>query len=420
MDQDQSVPFESPRQKRVPSVFILVAISMVAPAGINIIAPSLSAFVDVFDTDYGRVQLALSLFLVAIAFSQLVLGPLSDFFGRRPIILIGMLISMVGSVICIFSPTIEIFITGRILQGMGACTGIALARTIIRDLYTRDKAASMIGYVTMAMTVSPMAVPYIGGLLQENVAWWGSSLFMLVLAAVVFVGAFINLHETNPYLGKKTSIRQLSGNYNSLLREKRFIAFAITCGFSSAAYFAFMGGAPLLSDKVLGLTPTGYGLYFIMIAAGYGFGNFLSGRFAQRQGIVRMIMTGCFINICGILLVAALFSAGYVHPASLFVPCFISSIANGLTLPSTIAGAVSIKPEIAGTASGAIGFTQIGFGAIAATLTAEWLNIHLSIWPMVIVMIGSGVLALLCGLWVKKLERIENHTVAPIAPAAKP
>lgn len=407
-------------QKPVPSIFILVAISMVAPAGINIIAPSLPAFVDVFDTDYGTVQLALSLFLVAIAFSQLVLGPLSDFFGRRPIILIGMLVSMVGSAICIFSSTIEIFIAGRLLQGVGACSGIALARTIIRDLYKRDKAASMIGYVTMAMTVSPMAVPYIGGLLQENVAWWGSSVFMLALAFIVFIGSFINLHETNAYLGKKTNINQLSQNYRALISEKRFIAFAITCGFSSAAYFAFMGGAPLLSDQILGLTPTGYGLYFIFIAAGYGLGNFLSGRFAERQGVVRMIMTGCFVNLSGILLVATLFSAGYVHPASLFIPCFISSVANGMTLPSTIAGAVSIKPEIAGTASGVIGFIQIGFGAVAATLTAEWLNIHLSVWPMIFIMIATGIMALLCGHWVKKLEHIENQTTAKIAPAAKP
>lgn len=266
----------------------------------------------------------------------------------------------------------------------------------------------MIGYVTMAMTVSPMAVPYIGGLLQENVAWWGSSLFMLLLTAVVFLGAFINLHETNPYLGMKTNIRELGQNYKSLLSEKRFIAFAITCGFSSAAYFAFMGGAPLLSDAVLGLTPTGYGLYFIFIAAGYGIGNFLSGRFAEKQGVVRMIMTGCFINLAGILLAAALFSAGYLRPASLFIPFFISSIANGMTLPSTIAGAISIKSEIAGTASGAIGFMQIGFGAIAATLTAEWLDIHLSIWPMMVIMIATAVLALLCGLWVKKLEHIKK------------
>lgn len=402
------MPTMSASKKRVPSLLVLVAISTVAPAGINIIAPSLPAFVDVFDTNYGRVQLALSLFLVAVAFAQLVLGPLSDFFGRRPVILIGMLVSIVGSAICIFSSTIEMFIAGRLLQGMGACSGLALARTIIRDLYERDKAASMIGYVTMAMTVSPMAVPYIGGLLQENVAWWGSSLFMLLLTAVVFLGAFINLHETNPYLGMKTNIRELGQNYKSLLSEKRFIAFAITCGFSSAAYFAFMGGAPLLSDAVLGLTPTGYGLYFIFIAAGYGIGNFLSGRFAEKQGVVRMIMTGCFINLAGILLAAALFSAGYLRPASLFIPFFISSIANGMTLPSTIAGAISIKSEIAGTASGAIGFMQIGFGAIAATLTAEWLDIHLSIWPMMVIMIATAVLALLCGLWVKKLEHIKK------------
>lgn len=411
---------DNPTQKPVPSVFILVTISMVAPAGINIIAPSLPAFVDVFNTDYATVQLALSLFLVAIAFAQLILGPLSDYFGRRPVVLIGMLISMIGSCICLFAPTIEVFIAGRLLQGIGACSGIALARTIIRDLYERDKAASMIGYVTMAMTVSPMAVPYIGGLLQENVAWWGSSLFMLVFAAIVLISAYINLHETNPYLGTKTNIARLGGNYRSLLYNRRFIAFATTCGFSSAAYFAFMGGAPLLANRVLGLSPTGYGLYFILIAAGYGFGNFFSGRFTQILGIVRMILLGCLFNLGGIMLMAALFSAGYTHPASLFIPCFVSSLANGMTLPSTIAGAISINPNIAGTASGAIGFTQIGFGAIAATVTAKWLDHHLSIWPMISVMMMTSLTALLCALWVKKLEAMQDRLSTPIAPVAKP
>lgn len=398
------MPPKSAFHKRVPSLAILVAISMVAPAGINIIAPSLPAFVDVFQADYGKVQLSLSLFLVAIALAQLILGPLSDFFGRRPVIMVGMLISMAGSAICIFSPTIDVFIFGRILQGIGATSGIALARTIIRDLYEREKAASLIGYVTMGMTVAPMVVPYIGGLLQEEVAWWGSSLFMLLFTGAVFIGVVIDLYETNPYLGKKTNIRRLARDYKALWMEKRFIAFAITCGFSSAAYFAFMGGAPLLTDKVLNLTPTGYGLYFIFIAVGYGLGNYFSGRFAEHQGVVRMIIIGCIINLAGVLTVALLFSAGYIHPTSLFIPFFFSSIANGVTLPSTIAGAISVKPEIAGTASGAIGFTQIGFGAIAATITAEWLNIHLSLWPMVIVMIATGILALMCGLWVKKLE----------------
>lgn len=405
---------------RKPSVLILVAISMVAPAGINIIAPSMPAFVSTFGTDYGRVQLALSLFLVAIAMAQLVLGPLSDFFGRRPVVLAGMILAAVGSIICLLAPSIEVFIAGRIIQGIGACTGIALARTIVRDLYGREKAASMIGYVTMAMTVSPMAVPLIGGALQEHVGWWGSSLFMLCFSLIVFIGAYINLFETNPYLGKKTSLSSLASNYRALLREQRFVAFAITCGFASAVYFAFMGGAPLFASAVLGLSPTGYGAYFIFIAAGYGFGNFLSGRFAERFGIVRMIIAGTLVNLAGLLIAIGLFAAGFIHPLSLFAPMFLTSIANGLALPSTIAGAISIRPDLAGTASGMTGFTQIGFGAISATLTAEWLDIHLSIWPMAAVMLATATAALICGLWVSRLEAGQPPAHARIAPSHNP
>lgn len=411
---------ENPSAKPIPSIFILVAISTVAPAGINIIAPSMPALVGVFATDYARVQLALSLFLAAIAFAQLMLGPLSDFFGRRPVVLCGMVLAVAGSAICILAPTIEVFIAGRILQGAGACSGIALARTIVRDLYERDKAASMIGYVTMAMTVSPMLVPIVGGFLQENVAWWGSSLFILLLAAAVFVGAFLNLHETNAHLGKKTNLRALYRNYAILLGDRRFLAFAATGGFSSAVYFSFMGGAPLLASAVLGLSPTGYGFYFVSIGFGYGVGNFLSGRFSEKAGIVRMIVAGCSVNLAGIALMAALFASGALHPASLFIPMFVTSVANGVSLPSTIAGAVSIRPEIAGTASGIAGFAQIGFGAAAASLTAAWLDLDLSVWPMIASMAIAGAAALFCGLWVKHLEAQTTGGPAKIAPAAKP
>lgn len=408
---------EKIRIKKKPSIMMLVAISMVAPAGINIIAPSMPDFVDVFDTDYGTVQLTLSLFLVAVAFAQLVLGPLSDFFGRRPVILLGMLVSAIGSLVCIIAPSIEIFIVGRLFQGMGACAGIALARTIIRDLYDRDKAASMIGYVTMAMTVAPMAVPYIGGLLHEKIAWWGSSLFMLIFAGAVFVAGLLNLHETNAYLGKRTNLRTMSQNYKMLLSNRRFCAFSVACGFASAVYFSFMGGAPLLSSKLFGLSPTGYGLYFIMIASGYGAGSFLSGRFSEKRGVIWMIIVGTLVNLAGVFMVIVLFAAGYVHPLSLFIPVFITSFANGISLPSIIAGAVSVRPDLAGTASGITGFAQIGSGAIAATVTAEWLDINLSIWPMVIVMLIASLVAVVLSLYIRHLETIHEDGAVQIARA---
>ncbi|MEO1066873.1 MAG: multidrug effflux MFS transporter [Pseudomonadota bacterium] len=400
---------------RKPSLYTLVAISMVAPAGINIIAPSMPAFVAVFETDYGTVQLTLSLFLVAIAVAQLIIGPLSDFFGRRPVVLYGMLLSLLGSMMCISASTIEVFILGRIVQGIGACAGIVLARTIVRDLFERERAASMIGYVTMSMAVAPMIVPLIGGALQEYIAWWGSSVFMLLFTFAVFLVALKDLYETNPYLGQRTTAKTLARHYAHLISDKRFVAFTATNAFSSAVYFTFMGGAPLVSSAVLDLSPIGYGSYFILVAVGYSVGNFLSGRFSERVGVVWMIISGCVLNLVGVLVVAALFAVGLSHPFSLFLPMLLTSVANGMTLPSTIAGAISIRPDLAGDSEGLIGFAQIGGAAVAATLTEEWIDRDLSVWPMVIVMFVASAVALMVSFHVRKLESAHaksGHAIA--------
>ncbi|MEM8837143.1 MAG: multidrug effflux MFS transporter [Pseudomonadota bacterium] len=385
-------------QRGKPSVAILVLISMVAPAGINIIAPSMPAFVTVFDTDYATVQLTLSLFLFAIACAQIIIGPLSDYFGRRKVVLYGMGLSCVGSVICIAAPTIEIFIFGRLIQGAGACTGIVLARAIVRDLYEREKAASMIGYVTMAMTIAPLIVPYVGGVLQEEVAWWGSSAFMLLFALAVFVIAYFDLHETNPHLGRVTSAKSLARDYSELLRSSSFLRYAGVGAFASCIYFCFMGSAPLLSSDLFGLSPTDYGLLFIFVAAGYGAGNYLSGRFSQIVGTTTMIAGGCLLSVVSVAAMMALFAMLPPHPLFLFAPMFVASAANGITLPSAIAGAVSVRPEIAGAASGFTGFFQIGSGAIAATFTGFILDQWLSIWPVLIIMMLAAILSLVTAL----------------------
>lgn len=394
--------------RRVPSLAILIAISTVAPVSMNIFLPSLAGMVEAFDTTTATVQLTMSVYFAAVAVAQIFLGPLSDRYGRRPVILAGMALYVVGSILCLLAPTIETLILARVVQAIGGCTGLALGRAIVRDLYERDKAASMIGYVTMGMTVGPMLGPVFGGLLDESYGWQGGFYLMVGLGAAVLVASLFNLHETNH---KKTSSGGLSGlwrNYRSLGRHRLFWAYALTAMFTSSVYFAYLGGAPFIAAKKFGMGPAEMGLYFMFVAVGYIVGNGISGRVAARVGILKMVVVGSALPAIAIIALIIDAGLGLAHPLALFLPMFMIGLGNGICLPSAVSGAVSVKPELAGAASGLSGSLQIGLGAFTSALVAWLLSDAMwpaSIWPMVTVMALGTIGAYSCVFAAIALER---------------
>lgn len=389
----------SASSSRGPHLLTLIALSAVSPLAINIVVPALPGLQRVFQADYATVQLVLSLYLLTFALAQLIVGPLSDRYGRRPVVLVGLVVFAVGSAMCFLAPSIEVLIVGRVVQALGGSAGIVLARAIVRDLHERDRAAAVIGYMTTGMAMAQMAGPAFGGLLDEKVGW--QAIFWLLTAAsvIVFVVCLKDLSETNPYRGRAIGVAGLIQGYQTLLRHPVFLSHAATATFASAVYFAFMGGAPYIATELMGLTPSIYGLYFIFVAGGYAIGNFISGRRAQAYGIARMMTLGNVLALVSIGLSAVLLWAGMIHPLSLFVPMFIASVANGITLPSAVAGAVSARPDLAGAASGLSGALQVGLGAAATAIVGATLSD--SATPMVITMGVFALLAFLCGLWAR-------------------
>jgi len=376
-------------QRRAPTIMTLIAVSTINPLAMNIYLPSLAGMVAAFGTTTSKVQMTMSLYLAAVAITQIFIGPLSDRYGRRPVIVWGMLIFVLGSIICIAAPTIEMMFFGRIIQAAGGCTGLILGRAIVRDLYDREQSASMIGYVTMGMTIGPMIGPALGGWLDQSYGWEGGFYLMLALGVVVFIGAWADLHETNYNRQSTGGIKGLVKSYRALLGEPQFLAYACTAMFTSSVYFSYLGGAPFIAVDVLGMKPAEIGLYFMFVAAGYILGNWISGRFAARVGVIRMVIMGSFLPAMSVALVAVAIVAGYYHPLSLFLPMFFVGLGNGTCLPSAISGAVSVRPELAGAASAFSGSLQIGFGALTSTTVAWLLSENMfpgTVWPMVAVM----------------------------------
>lgn len=389
-------------------ILLLIAVAAISPLGINIYLPSMPGMAHALGVDYAAIQVTLSVYLAAVAVGQLVVGPLSDRFGRRPVLLVGMTLYILGSVVCAFADSVAWLLMGRVVQALGGCTGITLTRTMVRDIYDRNQSASMIGYVTMGMSVAPMVAPAIGGLLETWYGWRASFFFLVAFAVPVMLLAWARLHETNPYVlarrrgeaGVEASAPAagatpmgLWASYRFLLGSVKFWGFSLITSFSAGVFFAFVAGAAYVVIELMGRSPVEYGLYFGSVSLGYIVGNYLSGRYAAKVGPERMIALGTALGFCSVCVLALGWWVRLHHPLMLFVPMAFVAVSNGMVLPSAVAGAVSVKPQIAGTASGLAGSLQIGFAALVAPLVG-WLLVD-SAWPLIFVMMASSFLAML-------------------------
>jgi len=397
---------------RVPSLAILIAISWVNPLALNIYVPSMPRIIEALHTDAATVQLTLSLFLASVAVAQLILGPVSDIFGRRPVVLIGMVVFVFASGLCSMAQSVEMLIVGRILQAAGGCSGIVLARSIVRDLFSHQRAASMIGYVTAGMAIAPLLGPAIGGVLDQFYGWRASFVLVTLLGAGVLVSAWLDLHETNRNRGRADGFGRMFSGFSILARYPLFWSYTFTMSFASGVFFGFLGAAPFVSSQVMGLSPAGYGLYFAMIAGGYMIGNVISGRFAEKVGTSVLIMAGGILCLAATLAMMAAFVSGLLHPLAMFGPMFFVGIANGLITPAAMAGVVSLRPEHAGAASGIAGSLQLGGGAIATfsiTIAITSADGTISALPLAVMSTVFAVVTVISAVASRALERLEAN-----------
>ena len=369
---------------------LLVGMTAAAPLSMQIFVPALPAIQRGFAVPTGVAQLALSLSILANAFATLSYGPLSDRFGRRPAVLAGLGLFVAGSVMCALAPTIDLLIAGRIVQAAGAAAGMVIARAIVRDLYERDRAASMIAYLTMAMVVAPMLAPSVGAILME-LADWRAIFVVLTLAGLMLLwSAHLRLIETRRHVGGGHGLLTGSGR---LLRSGAFLSYVLQSAFSMSTFFAFVAGAPYFMIDVLERPATEYGLWFIVVSLGYMAGNFTAARVTGRVGLDRMILLGSVLALAGTMLALGLLLALPWAPALLFGPMMLSALSNGFAMPNAQAGAISVDPSLAGTASGVAGFTQLTCAALVSQ--AVGMLQDGTPYPMLAFMVGCAVLSLL-------------------------
>ncbi|HZF75289.1 MAG TPA: multidrug effflux MFS transporter [Acetobacteraceae bacterium] len=353
---------------RLPPIWLLVGMTGLGPFTMQIMVPSLPGIARALEAPVASVQLTVTLYLAAVAAGQLFYGPLSDRFGRRPLLMGGLAVFTVASLAAAAAPSLGWLIAARVAQALGTCAGMVLARAVIRDCWPRDQSASVLGYVTMGMTVAPMVAPILGSLLEEYVGWRASMLACLAFGIPLAAAAFLRLPETLPAPQPLPGLRSIGRAYASLFALPGFRAMVGVTAFSTGVFFAFLGGAPYVVVEGMGHSPSTFAIAFAAMSVLFALGNFLAGRLSARLGVTRMLSIGTGITTLGAVLALAAVVALPPNLLLFFAPMGIVAIGNGITQPNAIAGALSARPELAGTASALAGALQMGFGALMTLL----------------------------------------------------
>jgi|TARA_B110000879_G_scaffold94025_1_gene128697 DHA1 family bicyclomycin/chloramphenicol resistance-like MFS transporter len=363
----------------------------------QILLPALPIIRSTYTVSSEVAQLTLSLSMLAIAIGTLFFGPMSDKYGRRPIMLLGLSITIAGSIACWLANSIEWLIVGRFIQAFGGAVGLVLARAIVRDVYGADEAARVIATLVMVMVVLPMLSPALGG---ELIARFGfHSVFVVTAFMCVLILAFLSyqLPETLEEPVAFEGVRAMILTYFSLFKSRIFCGYAFCVTFVSVVFFSFISAAPEIMVSVLKRPATEYGYYFIIIPAGFMTGNYVARHFNRSLGLDRLITIGAGIGVTGICLALLLQLLGFSQPLALFLPIALATFGNGITLPNAQAAAINEFPKLAGSASGLTGFLQMAFSAVAAQFVAVIYNG--TVYPLLLLMLSASVASLLFFRW---------------------
>jgi MFS transporter, DHA1 family, multidrug resistance protein len=390
-----------------PRLFTLVLLSGLSVVSLNMFLPSLSNIAAEFQAGYGLLaSMSIAGYAGMTTVLQLLIGPLSDRFGRRPVILVSLVIYILGSLGCLLATDVWTFLLFRTIQA-AIISGFALSRVIIRDTEPAQKAAGLMGYLSIAWAIAPMLAPMFGGALDLLFGWRANFIAFLVFGAAVLALCWIDLGETNKN-PSETFTKQFK-SFPSLFRSRHFWGYSLCMAFSMGALYAFLAAAPLAATAVLRMSPATLGIYMGSTAAGFILGSFISGRFAAHYPLATMIVAGRIVAFAGLAVGLGLLLAGIVHAFSLFGSCVFLGVGNGISMPSSNVGAMSVRPELVGSAAGLSGAITGAGGALMSGITSTVLNEANAAFVLLGMMLVSSTMALLAALFVLCLERRKSR-----------
>ena len=356
---------------RLRLVALLAAITSLGPFAMQSLAPALPVVALSMAISVEEAQALLSLSVLAIGVATLLLGPLSDYFGRRPVALGAMAVAVVASIAVAFAPTIETAMAARFVQ-TGACgAGMVLSRAIARDRFGQLGAGQVIAQMTAVMVLVPMAAPAVGGVITAWFGWRAIFLFTAGFAALVLAFASRGLAESIVHRAPSLGLGEIGRSFAAVGSRRRFWSYCIVATASLSSFLFFVGTAPHVAATGFGAGPEVYGLGFVFVGASYMGSNLLYARLSGRLGGDRMMLAGLVAATVCALAVWAAIVLGWRGLETVFAAAILNGLGAGLIVPNAMAGAVSAYPERAGAASSLLGFCQFAFAAVVTQAGAS-------------------------------------------------
>jgi DHA1 family bicyclomycin/chloramphenicol resistance-like MFS transporter len=386
----------------------LIALSVLSPMSIQIFVPALPFIVAEFGVSANVAQLTITLSLVITGIATLFFGPLSDRYGRRRVVLASLAVYAISSAICALSPDIETLVLMRNIQALGASSGVILARAIAVDRWGHNRSSTILSYLTMAMGLSTVLSPSLGGFLIDLFGWWAPFAFGVLTGVGLFAIAWIGIPETAARPEGSFDLASMLRGIRRLIATPLFRGYALASGLVVGTFFSFIAAAPYLVVDVLGKSATEYGLWFMLMPSGFITGSLISSQIAARLGKARMCLIGGSVSLVGALAFAVAMLTQSLSIPTMFLPAMCIGLGNGLLMPSAQAGALSVDARLVGTASGLAGFVMNLIAAGASQIVAFFADgTPRAVVAMVLLCAASGFAS---ALWASRVERRAQST----------
>lgn len=375
-----------------PILVLVASFLMLQPLSTDLYLASLPSLANVFGVATSTVQLTLSMFVIAFGGAQLIIGPLSDRFGRRPVVICGLSLYVLASLLCAIAPTIELLIAARFVQALGCCSAIIIARAIVRDAYAPADSVRVVARASTWLSIAPLTGPILGSYLQVTFGWRAAFVALSILSAIVLLGVLLRLPETNEHKNPRaTEWSGLVANYRLVLGSREFWANALPGALSYGSIFAFISGSSPVLIRILDVPVAWFGYCFAFGVSGYMTGTILCRKLLPKFGADATLSIGSAMSLgAGAAFLAAV-SLGFSHWALVTAAMFLTMLAHGVNFPVSQSGSVTPFPKQAGTAAGLMGALYMSVAFAVGTAVGGTFNGTLYPLAAVACTLGIGI-----------------------------
>jgi len=369
-------------------LWLLALFTFSGTLAMHIFVPALALAGRDLDAGNGAMQMTVSLYIIGLAVGQLIYGPLSDRYGRRRVLMVGLAIYTVAGLAAALAPQVYALIAARLFQALGGCAGLVLGRAMVRDTAAPSEAAKRLALMNLMVTVAPGIAPIVGGALAATLGWRAVLFVLCVLGVVNFMFAWRLLPETGATAARITAAT-LARHYRRLLASRQFLGYAVGGGCATTSMFAFVASAPFIFVNQLHRPADEVGLYLAVLVSGVWLGSVLTTRLIGKVPLDRLLVGGNLFSVAAALALLALVLSGHATVAPIIISMFFYTLGAGVAGPTALTLAVSVNPKVIGSASGLYGAVQMAVGALCTALAGLGGSPALS---TALVLSGAGVL----------------------------